>query len=99
MIEARQTCAWRHRDAELLPQPIAAVLQLLDRRTEHVLEDDLQQLTRRTIGRDDAFTETVGKERGFRSIVGREAGHDNATLCNDRTNTPILKNARKCLSR
>jgi hypothetical protein len=60
---------------------------------------DLQQLTRRTIGRDDAFTETVGKKRGFRSIVGREAGHDNATLCNDRTNAPILKNARKCLSR
>ena len=60
---------------------------------------DLQQLTGRAVGRDDAFPETVGKERGFRAIVGREAGHDNATLCNDRTNTPILKNARKCLSR
>ena len=39
MIEARQAGARRHRDAELLPQPIAAELQLFDGRRHHVLDD------------------------------------------------------------
>ena len=30
MIEPTRAGAWRHRDSELLPQPIAAELQLLD---------------------------------------------------------------------
>ena len=37
VIEARQSGARRHRDSEVLPQPIAAELQLLDRGAEHVL--------------------------------------------------------------
>ena len=40
VIEARQTGARRHRDAELLPQAIASELQLFDRGAEHVLHDD-----------------------------------------------------------
>ena len=39
MIEARQAGARRHRDAELLPQPIAAELQLLDGGRHDVLDD------------------------------------------------------------
>ena len=62
MIESRQACAGRHRDAEFLPQPIAAVLQLLDRRTEHVLEDDQPR-----VRRDD---EALRRNQSMRHIAG-----------------------------
>ncbi len=39
MIEPRHAGAWRHRDSELLPEPIAAELQLLDGCRQHVLDD------------------------------------------------------------
>ena len=38
--------ARRHRDAELLPQPLAAELQLLDRGAEHVLDDHQPRVRR-----------------------------------------------------
>ena len=61
MIEARQTGARRHRDAELLPQSIAAELQLLDRRAEHVLDDD-----EAGVRRDD---QPLGRDQSVRDIA------------------------------
>ena len=54
MIEARKPRARRHRDAELLPQAIAAELELLDRGAEHVLDDDEPRVRRHdeALGRD-----------------------------------------------
>ena len=61
MIEARQPGARRHRDAELLPQPIAAELQLLDGGAEHVLDDDQARVRRddQPFGRDQAVRDVA----------------------------------------
>ena len=39
VVEPRDAGARRHRHAQVLPQPLAAVAELLDRRAEHVLDD------------------------------------------------------------
>ncbi len=46
MIEARQTGARRHRDPELLPEAVAAELQLLDGRRHHVFDDHQARVRR-----------------------------------------------------
>ena len=58
MIEPRHPGARRHRDPELLPQPIAAELQLIDRSGKHVLHDH-QSCVRgdnQALGRDQAVS-------------------------------------------
>ena len=62
----------RHRDAELLPQPLAAELQLLDRRSEHVLDDHQPR-----VRRDD---EALGRDQSVRGVARvlvqqRDGGH------------------------
>ena len=61
MIEARQPGARRHRDAELLPEPIAAELQLLDRGAEHVLDDHEPRVRGddQPLGRDQAVRDVA----------------------------------------
>ena len=61
MIEARQPGARRHGDAELLPQAIAAELQLFDRRAKHMLDDDQPRVRRddQTFGRDQAVRDVA----------------------------------------
>ena len=71
---------------------------MMERRQRRPQPQDLQQLAGGAVSGDDTLTETVGKKRGFRSIARRKAGHDSYTQCNDKTNTPILKNGRKSLS-
>ena len=61
MIEARQPGARRHGDAEVLPQPIAAELQLLDRGAEHVLDDDEPRVRRH----DEPF----GRQEAVRDVA------------------------------
>ena len=60
MIEARQPCTRRHGDAEFLPQAIATVLQLFDRRAKDMLDDHQP-----SIGGDD---ETLGRDQTVRDI-------------------------------
>jgi hypothetical protein len=69
-----------------------------NRRERRPQTQNLQQLASRAVGGDDPLTKTVGKEWSFRAIVRRKAGHDSPTLCNHKTNAPILKNGRKSLS-
>ena len=61
MIEARQPGARRHRDPELLPQPLAAELQLLDRRGDDVLDDHQPRVRRhdQPLGRDQAVRDVA----------------------------------------
>ena len=61
MIEAAHADGGRQRDAQLLPQPLAVVLQPLDRRAEHVFDD--HQARARS---DD---EPLGRDQSVRDIA------------------------------
>ena len=69
MIEAREAGARRHGDAEILPQPIAAELQLLDGGAQHVLGDHEPRVRR--------HDETFGRQEAVRDVAGVLVQHGN----------------------
>ena len=78
MIEARHARARRHRDPELLPEPLAAELQLLDRGREHVLDDHQARVRRHhePLGCDQAVRDlarVLVQERNRRDQLTNEA--------------------------
>ena len=61
LVEPRDAVAWRHRDPELVPQPLAAELHLLDGGAEHVLDEDQSR-----VRRDD---EALGRDQTVRDVA------------------------------
>ena len=77
MVEARHARARRHRDAELLPEPLAAELQLFDGGGEDVLDDDQPRVRRddQTLGRDQTvrdFARVLVQERNRRDQLANQ---------------------------
>ena len=62
MIESRCAGARRQRDAQVLPQTLAVVLQLLDGGAQHVLRNHQPR-----VGRDD---QTFGRQQAVRDVTG-----------------------------
>ena len=78
MIESRRAGARRQRDAQVLPQTLAVVLQLLDRRSQHVLGNHQPRVRRddQTLGRDQAMRDVAGilvQERNRRHQLTNQA--------------------------
>ena len=86
MIEARQAGARRHGDPEILPQPIAAELQLLDRGAQHVLGDDEPRVR--------CHDEPLGRQQAVRDVARvlvqhRNRGHELANQAQRRVDVEL----------
>jgi hypothetical protein len=75
MIESRQPGTRRHRNPEFLPQPLAAELQLLDRRGDHVLDDHQARVR----GDDQPLGRNQAMRHVARVLVQQRDGRDQLT--------------------
>ena len=94
MIEPGDAGARRHRDPQVVPQPLARELQLLHRRSEHVLDDDEAGARRddQPLGRDEAVRDVA-----CILVQQRDRGHELAQQAQRRVE--IERQPRACATR